>query len=300
MRSCFVGLIFIFCNTPLEAEHCGAQGVWVQVLGSGGPELDNRRASSGYVIWQDGKARVLVDMGAGSLLHFEQSGAALNDLEVVLLSHFHVDHVNDLPALIMASFFTYRQRDLPLYGPTGNDLMPSAKSFVQSLFGASGAYRYLGSYLDGSDSYRLIANNVESKGKALQVVIANTSLRIVAVPVHHGPIPALAWRVELGNRSLVFSGDMNNENNTLAELSKAADLLVAHHAIPENAGGVARNLHMPPSVIGKIAAKPNVKQLVLSHRMNRTIGKEQASTRLIRQNYRGVLHFADDLQCFRP
>ena len=62
--------------TPLQATPvCEKQGVWLQVLGSGGPELEDGRASSGYVIWQDGKARVLVDMGAGSLLRFEKSGA---------------------------------------------------------------------------------------------------------------------------------------------------------------------------------------------------------------------------------
>jgi ribonuclease BN (tRNA processing enzyme) len=257
------------------------------VLGSGGPELDDGRASSGYVIWHNGKARILVDMGSGSLFHFEQSGASLNDLDVILLSHFHVDHSNDLPDLIMASYFSGRDRDLFLYGPTGNRLMPSATDFVQDLFGPDGAYRYLNDYLDGTESYRLLPHNVEAKGKAEHVVLADSRYRLTAVPVHHGPVPALAWRVDIGGRSLVFSGDMNNQNNTLATLAKQADLLVAHHAIPEQAG-----------VIAQIAAKAQVKQLVLSHRMNRTLGREQASTAQIRHAYEGPMHFADDLQCY--
>ena len=93
---------------------------------------------------------------------------------------------------------------------------------------------------------------------------------------------------------------MNNDNDTLASLAKQTDILVAHHAIPEGATGVARNLHMPPSVIGHIAAKAKVKQLVLSHRMNRTLGQEKVSSEHIRQKYKGPMHFADDLQCFRP
>ena len=123
--------------------------------------------------------------------------------------------------------------------------------------------------------------------------------RLTAVPVHHGPIPALAWRVEIAGKLIVFSGDMNNDNGTLAILARQADLLVAHHAVPEEARGIARNLHMPPSVIGQIAKKARVKRLVLSHRMNRTLVNEQIYTAQIRQQYNGPMQFADDLQCFR-
>lgn len=297
----FIIVILMSSFSSLQAKsNCGQEGIWLQVLGSGGPELDDGRASSGYVIWQDGKSRILVDLGAGSALNFEKSGASVNDLDIILLSHLHVDHSNDIPALIKASFFSDRRHDLPLYGPTGNELMPSATMFVQALFGPAGAYQYLNSYLDGSDSYKLVAHDVIADGKTADVVLTNSKYKITAVPVHHGPIPALAWRVEIGGKTLVFSGDMNNDNDTLSTLAKQSDLLVAHHAIPEGATGVARNLHMPPSVIGQIASKAKVKQLVLSHRMNRTLGHEQTSSRFIRSSYAGIIYYADDLQCFKP
>ena len=54
-------------------------------------------------------------------------------------------------------------------------------------------------------------------------------------------------------------------------------LLVAHNAVPEGASGVERSLHMPPSIIGKIASAASVKQLVLAHRMLRTLGRETES-----------------------
>ena len=300
-KSIIITWFILVSATSLQANSaCDPDGVWLQVLGSGGPELDDGRASSSYVIWHDGKARVLVDMGAGGLLRFEQSSARLNDLDLILISHFHVDHSNDLPALIKASYFTDRQRDLPLYGPTGNQLMPSATMFVQALFGPDGAFKYLNSYINGTDSYRLLAHDVEAKDKDMHVVMSDSAYRVTAVPVHHGPVPALAWRVVIGGKVLVFSGDMNNDNDTLTSLAKQADVLVAHHAIPEEAGGVARNLHMPPSVIGQIASDASVKQLVLSHRMNRTFGKEAQTTQLIRDHYQGPVEFAEDLQCFKP
>jgi ribonuclease BN (tRNA processing enzyme) len=61
----------------------------------------------------------------------------------------------------------------------------------------------------------------------------------------------------------------------------------------------ARSLHMPPSAIGRIAAEEKVRQLVLSHRMNRSLGREEETLALIRKSYDGPVHFADDLQCFR-
>ena len=93
---------------------------------------------------------------------------------------------------------------------------------------------------------------------------------------------------------------MNNDNDTLTDLARQANILVAHHAIPEEAVGVARNLHMPPSVIGRIAAQARVKQLVMSHRMIRTLGKEAQSLSQVRLTYSGPVYFADDLQCFQP
>ncbi len=77
--------------------------------------------------------------------------------------------------------------------------------------------------------------------------------------MHHSPIPALAWRIQISGKVIVFSGDMNNDNNTLTSLANKADILVTHHAIAEGTSGVARNLHMPPSEIGKIAANAQVK-----------------------------------------
>jgi ribonuclease BN (tRNA processing enzyme) len=298
-RFWLVSLLFALIHTQvLAASQCGDTGVWLQVLGSGGPEIDDERASSGYLIWRDGKARILVDMGGGSLLRFEQSEARVEDLDLILLTHLHVDHSADLPYLIKASFFTGRDRDLPLYGPTGKQLMPAATEFVDKLFGPQGAFRYLSDYLDGSETYRLIPHDVTASDTKRQTVLNTDGYHIDAVPVHHGPIPALAWRVQLDGHSIVFSGDMNNDNNTLTGLAQGADLLVAHHAIPEDASGVARNLHMPPSVIGRIAGDAKVKHLLLSHRMQRTFGHEAETTQLIKQHYQGSLDFVEDLDCF--
>jgi ribonuclease BN (tRNA processing enzyme) len=108
----------------------------------------------------------------------------------------------------------------------------------------------------------------------------------------------LAYRVDLGGVHIAFSGDTNGNNGNLERLADAADVLVAHNAVPEGAQGVERALHMPPSVIGLIARDARVKRLILSHRMLRTLGREEETTSAIRESFSGSVAFANDLDCF--
>jgi ribonuclease BN (tRNA processing enzyme) len=296
-------LFFLSCapTQAVEAQTCGLQGVAVQVLGSGGPELQDKRASSSYLVWENGRARVLVDAGGGSALRFGESGAQMSQLDVILFSHFHVDHSGDFAALIKSSWFEDRKRDLPIYGPQGNDFMPSTAEFVSDFFGEHGVYRYLSELLVPGEggSYKMQPHNVAGTANPAEA-FRSGDLAVYSVRVIHGQVPALAWRVEVGGKRMVFSGDSNGDGEGLPRLAENADLFVAHNAVPEGAVGVERRLHMPPSVIGQIAGETHVKQLVLSHRMLRTLGKEkQSKTEAeIRKQFSGPVAFANDLDCF--
>ena len=89
--------------------------VILQVLGSGGPESGDKRASSGYIVWIDGKSKVLVDFGGGTSLRFEEVGARIKDVDIILLTHLHVDHTADLPALLKSlPYYCMLQHNLDL------------------------------------------------------------------------------------------------------------------------------------------------------------------------------------------
>lgn len=222
------------------------------------------------------------------------------DLDLILFTHFHVDHSGDFAALVKSSWFEDRKRPLPVYGPAGNEFMPSTTEFVADMFGGPrGAYRYLSELLAPGEesSYKLQPHTVA--GTATPALrLREGGLAVSSVRVVHGAVPALGWRVELGGKAIVFSGDTNGSGGGLVELARDADMFVAHNAVPEGATGVERNLHMPPSVIGQIAAGAHVKHLVLSHRMLRTLGKENETQAEIRKAYAGPLEFANDLDCF--
>jgi ribonuclease BN (tRNA processing enzyme) len=284
---------------PADAQTCGGEGVAVQVLGSGGPELQDKRASSSYLVWQDGQARVLVDAGGGSALRFGESGAKMSQLDVILFTHFHIDHTADFPSLIFSSWFEDRNRPLPVYGPAGNSEFPSTVDFVHAFFNPrNGIYRYLSVVLIPQEEggYELQPHDVA--GNPSSEAFHGVHLSAYAGRVVHGSVPALAWRVEIGGKSIVFSGDTNGEGTDLVQLAKDADLFIAHNAVPEGATGVERRLHMPPSVIGQIAQEAHVKRLVLSHRMLRTLGKEEQSLSEISKYFSGPVAFANDLDCF--
>jgi ribonuclease BN (tRNA processing enzyme) len=302
MLLAFAVLLSIFAPLTTRAQSCGATGLAVQVLGSGGPEMQDKRASTSYLIWDRGKARVIVDAGGGSALRFGESGAQMSDLDAVLFSHFHVDHSGDFPSLVFSSWFEDRNRPLPVYGPPGNEYMPSTTEFVRDLFSEPhGAWRYLSELVGPSakGTYTLEPHDVAA-GPTPALVFRNSEMAVYAVRVTHGAFPALAWRVEMDGKRIVFSGDTNGDGEGLTQLASDADLFIAHNAVPEGAAGVERRLHMPPSVIGTTAANAHVKRLVLSHRMLRTLGKEKESETQaeIRKRYAGPLEFTNDLDCF--
>ena len=283
------------------AGTCTHQGIELQVLGSGGPELEDQRASSSYLVWQNGRPRILIDSGGGSALQFGRAGAHVAQLDAILFTHLHIDHTADFPALLKSSYFEERKDPLPVYGPDGNDSFPATTEFVADLFDPGhGAWRYLAAFLSGKDGgYRLMPHNISLPAHAVRTIFRSSDISASATPVVHGGVPALAWRLTLGGKSIVFSGDTNGDNGNLEHLAKDADIFVAHNAIPEGETDAARQLHMPPSVIGRIAHDAKVKAVVLSHRMLRTLGHEAETRAEIARTYSGPVTFADDLDCFR-
>ena len=105
----------ILIPAPAALAACEAAPVVLQVLGSGGP-FGNGRASSGYLIWVKGVARVLVDAGGGTFTRFHEAGASVDDLDLLALSHFHPDHASEVPALLWL-----RATDMVVSGPSGSD-----------------------------------------------------------------------------------------------------------------------------------------------------------------------------------
>ena len=291
--------ILAFGNA-LAASCSDAEGVVLQVLGSGGPIADDGRASTGYLLWVDGQSRVLIDAGGGTFLRFGEAGAKFEDLDFVGLSHLHTDHSADFPALIKSGNFAPRTRALPIAGPDGDGPFPGLNDFLTAMFGRDrGAYAYLASFLDGANNKPMLTPREVPVGETTSV-FTSESLSIDALQVPHGIVPAVAFRVTAGDTSWVFASDQNGSDPAFTEFAKGATVLVMHLVIPEGAEGVVRQLHAPPSVIGDIAATAAPGKLVLSHFMARGLKSLDDSIALVQGRYKGEIVLAEDLACISP
>lgn len=273
-----------------------ASDVSVQILGSGGPEL-SARASSGYIVWIDGKSKLLVDCGGGTFLRFTQSGAKFEDLDAILLTHNHIDHTADLSAFMKAGFFTQRSKPLAVYGAEGNKIFPATDVFIKRLLGENGAYAYMSDILTPqSSSFQILPHVLPQKSK----ITPMGDYRFQSIGVHHGIVPALAYRIDVGDKSIVFTGDTNNKDKSLERFSRDADILMTDFAIPQAADEMAKNLHMQPSVIAELAAVSNTKHLVLSHIMKRSESSIDESINIIKKHYQEKITIAEDLMILIP
>lgn len=285
---------------PSAAECPPTDGIALQVLGSGGPIADDARASTGYLLWVDGTARVLIDAGGGTFLRFAEAGARFEDLDWVGISHVHADHSADFLALLKSGNFSGRQRPLPIAGPAGDGQFPGLKSWLRTMLHRdSGAYAYLGDYLDGSSRLPMLVSREIGSGAAA-IAYRGDRIEVEAMRVPHGIVPAAAFKVTTQGQSFVFGTDQNGSNDEFAEFAAGASILVMHMVIPESATGVARRLHAPPTVIGEIAAAAEPGTLVLSHFMARSLRDLDDNVELIRAAYDGEIILADDLLCVLP
>ena len=283
------------------AGQCPAQrGTSLQVLGSGGPIADDARASSGYVVWVDGRSRLLIDAGGGTFLRFGEAKASFGDLQFVCLSHFHTDHSADFAALLKSGNFSGRERPLPVAGPDGGGPFPGLDSYLDSLLDSdNGAYGYLSGYLDGSGGLvQIIATEVA--GNDIVSVYSNDTagLRVDAMHVPHGIVPAVAFRVRIAGKTLVFASDQNGSDSSFIEFAKNADVLVMHMPIPEAATGSALQLHAKPSRIGEIASAAGVETLILSHFMARSLKARDMNLGFVKAGFDGTTLLASDLACY--
>jgi len=65
------------------------------------------------------RVNFLIDCGASSLPALKRLGIARDDIDLILITHFHGDHFGGLPFLLLDAQFTRRTRPLVIAGPEG-------------------------------------------------------------------------------------------------------------------------------------------------------------------------------------
>lgn len=346
-----VALISLFISTVSFADDDDKElavdkvegALSVMVLGSGGPVATAAgRASAGYLIFLDGKPRILMDVGGGTYQRVAESGVNIRDLDTVLLSHLHIDHTGDLSAVMKTIYFhnnlargqnpalAGRTAAINIYGPTstsfpngmggkfpGTEVLqyPSTEDYAHQHYSVQqgGVERYLNAFAPaisgGASQFAYTAKDLSSNwmiaGNIETVLDENEpgetgKLKITAIAINHGPVPAVGFRIDYKGYSVAYSGDTSSKTNNMTMLSENVDLLIYDTAITDTlpANQVFHLLHTSPTRLGVVAAEANVKKLVLSHITPVTEPRIKEIKRVIRENYSGAIKVAKDLKVY--
>ncbi|MDT8383485.1 MAG: MBL fold metallo-hydrolase [Gammaproteobacteria bacterium] len=284
----------------------------VMVLGSGGPFASAGRAAASYLIFTDGRPRILMDVGGGAFKSLAESGVNVKDLDRVLLTHLHIDHTGDLSSVIKTVYFhtagAGATRDAPIHiwGPaSSNGGFPDTTAYVDGHYALpNGTERYLNGFTGvinaGTFSYMGHDLGSDWASGVSELVLDEGGLTVTAMPVKHATVPAVAYRIEYKGKSIVYSGDTNSESGNMAAIASNADLLIYDTAIMDSHPNPAMlQLHTTPSRMGQVAAEAMAKKLVLSHITPNTENSLQEVKRLVRaQGYQGEIKVASDLRVF--
>lgn len=243
----------------------------VILTGTGVPHPAPGRAGAGVMV-RHGEVSLQFDAGRGTVIRMTEAGVAPVDLTAQFVTHYHSDHVVDLPDVAMTRWITQQLKKtgpLPIVTPNG-----ASRSFVE---------RMLDAY---DDDIHVRMEHTDSQAPRLEILsfdapIAPTEVwssadglvRVSAIGVRHEPVrDAVAYRVDTPDGAVVISGD-TRACVEVFELAKGADLVV-HEACRTAAmakaisGTVFETIfsyHSDTVEVGRLAQQHGIPRLVLTH-----------------------------------
>ncbi len=216
-------------------------------LGSGG------RYNTCFHLSGDG-VNCLIDCGASSLPALKKLGIAREDIDLILITHFHGDHFAGLPFFMLDAQFSRRSRPLVIAGPEGIEMRLT--QVMEALFEHS-------SRTKPKFDLSIVALKPEETRKFGAVTVT-------PYPVVHGESggPFLGYRIEAEGRVIAYSAD-TEWTETLIPLAREADLFIAeayyHDKLVKNHLSLATLQARLPEI------KP--KRLVLTHMSDDMLGR---------------------------
>jgi ribonuclease Z len=208
-------------------------GLHLALCGAGGP-MPAPNASGPCVAVVAGKRLFIVDAGTDGLRNLGRMGYPMGNIEAVLLTHFHSDHIDGLGELATIRWVAAANKQpLPVYGPEG---VQKVVDGFNAAYEPDVGYRHAH---HGDTVAPVIGSGMEAKPFAqpelgeLEVLIDEADLTIEALAVDHFPIkPAVGYRFTYKGRSLLITGDTVKLPNIQA-FAQGVDLLV-HEALAPN------------------------------------------------------------------
>jgi ribonuclease BN (tRNA processing enzyme) len=213
-------------------------------VGTGTVVPDPERASACHWI-EHGEARLLVDCGAGALQGLARAGLAWADLGHLIISHFHADHIGEIPSLIFAlrhALEMPRRAPLDIWGPAGTGRLFAAWADA------------LGPWLvePGFD----VA--IHELRPGYPVDVGGLEVQVSKTP-HTDE--SLALRFEASGSVLGYTGD-TGPSEELGDFFQGVDLLLAECSLPDE---LVADYHLSPTRLASLATSARVRRLAVTH-----------------------------------
>lgn len=197
----------------------------------------------------DGKA-VLVDCGSNPVVRLQRSGIHYEDLDDLILTHFHPDHVHGVPILLMHMWMIGMQLQRARPPLRVHGLEHCLKRTEDMMAGFS--------WDEWPHFFSLAFYRVAERENTL--VLDTDEFRITSSPTVHY-VPTIGLRVEVKSSELVVAYSCDTApTDTVVRLAKDADILI-HEATGE---GDPLG-HSSAAEAGEIARRAGAKRLVLIH-----------------------------------
>jgi ribonuclease BN (tRNA processing enzyme) len=196
----------------------------------------------------------LIDCGASSLPALKRLGIVRDDIDLILITHFHGDHFAGLPFLLLDAQFTRRTRPLVIAGPQG--IESRLALLMEALFENS-----------SKTKQRFELSVVELKPGETKSFDAT---EVTPFPVVHGESggPFLAYRIEAEGRVIAYSAD-TEWTETLIPAGRDADLFIAEAYYYDR---VVKN-HLSLKTLEAHLPEIRPKRLVLTHMSDDMLGR---------------------------
>ena len=226
LLACFGFSVALGAHAQVPAP-AAAPALELVVLGSGGPGATGR-AGSTHLVLVDGVPRILVDAGPGSFTRLGEARLSLAKVDVVLLTHLHVDHAGELPGLFKARAVAGGGPiSFNVFGPDGHAgsggdaSFPSTSKLADLLFGPQGAFGYLRAFSAPMTIKATDIGSAAAKEPQPKTIYNEGGVVITATAGHHRDAPAVIYRIDHAGKSITFSGE-------IADDSRARRLVLAH------------------------------------------------------------------------
>jgi ribonuclease BN (tRNA processing enzyme) len=200
------------------------------------------------------RVNFLIDCGASSLPALKRLGISRDDLDLILITHFHGDHFAGLPFLLLDAQFSRRTRPLVIAGPEG--IEQKLPQVMEALFEHS-----------SKTKPKFDLSVVTLKPEETRSFGA---VNVTSHPVVHGESggPFLAYRIEAEGRVIAYSAD-TEWTETLIPLARGADLFIAEAYYYDK---VVKN-HLSLTTLEARLPEIKPKRLVLTHMSDDMLGR---------------------------